>query len=77
MNTTERRKNMPYRIVVDRELCSGFGSCIQVDPETFALGSDGIAVALVASTDRDAAVSAARSCPMGAILVLDGAEQAA
>jgi len=61
---------MKHRIVVERDLCSGFGSCVDLDPETFGLGSDGIVVAHVDATDREAAVTAARSCPMGAIRVL-------
>ena len=62
---------MKYRIVVERDLCSGFASCVDLDPDTFMLGSDGIVVVDVPETDRDIAVKAARSCPMGAIRVLD------
>jgi ferredoxin len=62
---------MQYRIIVERDLCSGFGSCVDLDPETFGLGRDGLVVAHVDATVREAAVTAARSCPMGAIRVLD------
>ena len=62
---------MSYRIVIDRDACSGFATCADLDPETFGLGDDGIAVALVDRTDREAAVAAARACPMGAIRVVD------
>jgi ferredoxin len=62
---------MSYRIVIERDLCSGFGACADLDPETFALAPDGIAVARVEVTDRRAAVAAARECPMGAIRVVD------
>lgn len=66
---------MAYRIILDRDACSGFGACADLDPETFAVGDDGVAVALVDRTDREAVVSAARACPMGAIRVVgdDGA----
>lgn len=60
-----------HRIEIDRELCSGFGACADLHPESFALGADGIAVALVEVTDRDAAAAAARECPMGAIRIGD------
>lgn len=60
-----------HRIIIDRDLCSGFGACADLDPESFALGSDGIVVALVETTHRHAAVAAARECPMGAIRVSD------
>ncbi len=61
---------MAYRIILDRDACSGFGACVDLDPETFAVGDDGIAVVLVDRTDAEAAVAAARACPMGAIRVM-------
>lgn len=62
---------MTYRIVIDRGACSGFGSCVAADPETFAIGADGLAETITETTDRPAALEAARSCPMGAITVVD------
>jgi len=62
---------MAYRIIIDRDLCSGFGACVDIDPDTFALGDDGVVVALGESTDRSEAVEAARACPMAAIRVVD------
>lgn len=61
-----------HRIVIERDLCSGFGACADLDPASFALGSDGVAVALVEVTDHESALAAARACPMGAISVTDG-----
>ena len=61
------------RIAIERDLCSGFGACADLDPESFALGADGVAVALVEVTDREEAIAAARACPMGAIRVADDA----
>lgn len=60
-----------FRIAIDRTLCSGFGSCLDAAPGLFELGGDGIAVARVESTDALAAFEAARSCPMGAISIVD------
>ena len=62
---------MSYRILIERDLCSGFGACADLDPETFKLGPDGVAVARADVTDREAAVDAARACPMGAVRVVD------
>ena len=59
-----------YRIQIDRSLCSGFGSCADAAPESFALGGDGIAVVLDGGLD-DRVLEAARGCPMGAIAVFD------
>ena len=64
---------MAYRIIIDRDLCSGFGACADIDPETFALGDDGIVVGLVGTTGRSEALEAARACPMAAIRVVDDA----
>ena len=46
---------MTYRIVIDRGACSGFGSCVETDPETFAIGADGLVETLTETTDRLAA----------------------
>jgi ferredoxin len=57
---------MTYRITVDRNLCSGFGSCVQLAPHLFRLEGES-ASALVAETDDPRALEAQASCPMGAI----------
>jgi ferredoxin len=56
-----------YRITIDRNLCSGFGTCEELAPQLFRLGSDGIASAVVAETDDQGALDAAAGCPMAAI----------
>jgi ferredoxin len=64
-----------YRIVIDRSLCSGFGSCAELAPEVFELDGEGL-VSIRTGTSGDAAVlDAAAACPMAAISVLE--EQAA
>ena len=62
---------MSYTIIIDRSVCSGFGSCVDAAPHIFALGGDGIATATAETDDREAALRAACECPMGAITVLD------
>ena len=68
-----------YKIVIDRSLCSGFGTCAELAPNLFDVGPDGIAASRVGQTDDEAVLDAAASCPMGAIAVYDLAsgEQAA
>jgi ferredoxin len=68
-----------YRIIIDRSLCSGFGTCAELAPELFEVGPDGVAATRVGTTDDPAALDAAVSCPMAAISVFDLAsgEQAA
>jgi ferredoxin len=68
-----------YRIVIDRSLCSGFGTCAELAPDLFEVGPDGVAAARAGTSDDLALLDAAASCPMGAISVFDLAtgEQAA
>ncbi|HYY77263.1 MAG TPA: ferredoxin [Gaiellaceae bacterium] len=68
-----------YRIVIDRSLCSGFGTCAELAPELFEVGPDGVAATRVGTTDDPGVLDAAASCPMAAISVFDLArgEQAA
>ena len=62
---------MSYTIIIDRDVCSGFGACVDSAPRIFAMGGDGIATAQPQTDDRQSALNAARECPMGAITVLD------
>jgi ferredoxin len=66
-----------YRIEIDRSLCSGFGSCAELAARSFVLGPDGIAVVRETETDDEAVLEAARSCPMGAIVVYDESDRQA
>ena len=68
-----------YKIVIDRSLCSGFGTCADLAPNVFQVAGDGIAEARVGESDDPSVVEAAAQCPMGAIAVYDLAtgEQAA
>ena len=60
-----------YRIVIDRSLCSGFGSCVEHAPNVVRL-ERGVAVA-AGETPDPAILGAATACPMGAIVVFDEA----
>lgn len=60
-----------YRIEIDRSLCSGYGTCIDLAPGLFELSDDLIAVARVGETDSEAAIEAASACPMGAIRLVE------
>ena len=59
---------MTYRIVIDRSLCSGFGSCAELAPEAFEL-EGGVATLRAPSSDDPAVLDAVDSCPMGALSV--------
>jgi ferredoxin len=62
-----------YCISIDSGLCSGFGSCVDLAPDLFRLESGGVAATITAATDNPAALDAADSCPMGAIVVTEAA----
>ena len=68
-----------YKIVIDRSLCSGFGTCAELAPNLFQVAGDGIAEARVGESDDPSVLDAAAQCPMGAIAIYDLAtgEQAA
>lgn len=59
------------RIVIDRSLCSGFGSCAELAPHLFQIDAEGIASLRVGTADDATALDAAASCPMGAIAVIE------
>jgi ferredoxin len=60
-----------FRIEIDRELCSGFASCVQDAPEIFELDRSGKATLLVKETDDEKALNAVAGCPMNAITAID------
>ncbi|TML29267.1 MAG: ferredoxin [Actinobacteria bacterium] len=59
-------------IEVDRQLCYGFGDCVDTAPAVFALDDEDVSVVI----DPDGAplddiVEAAQNCPVDAIVILD------
>ncbi len=60
-----------YCISIDPSLCSGFGSCVDIAPAVFRLEAGGVAAAVTSTTEDPAALDAADSCPMGAIVVTE------
>lgn len=63
---------MPYRIKIDRSLCTGYGECVGIAPEVFQLGDDNVSVVLdPEGSDDEAVLDAARACPVDAIHLMD------
>lgn len=60
-----------YRIVIDRSLCSGFGSCAELAPEIFEVDNGGLVSLRRGTSDDPSALDAAAACPMGAISVIE------
>lgn len=61
------------RVLVDRDLCAGTGTCEQFAPEHFELSLDDDVVTVirpqVSPAERSAVEAAVASCPMGALRV--------
>ena len=59
------------KVIVDRDLCEGYGTCAVVAPELFRLDEWGFAEVVgegdVAAEHEDAARRALHECPMNAI----------
>ncbi len=59
-------------ILIDRNLCVGFGDCIEVAPRAFKLDEEGVAVLLEPeAAGRDRLLRACAACPVDAITVLN------
>ena len=60
-------------IRIERDLCVGFGDCIDVAPDVFELDDEGIAAFKTGDpvVDRDVLLDACSSCPVDALTALD------
>lgn len=59
-------------VEVDLHLCVGFGDCVEVSPDSFALDAEGLAEFVAPEEEiRERLLEACRSCPVDAITVRD------
>jgi ferredoxin len=59
---------------IDRDLCVGFGDCIDVAPDVFELDAEGVAVVKEGASEQvehDRLLEACRSCPVDALTAHD------
>ena len=62
------------RVRIDRNLCVGFGDCIEGAPEAFVLDDEGLAIFKQPDTvERARLLAACDACPVDAITVWDEA----
>ena len=61
------------KVRIDRDLCVGFGDCMDVVTGVWEFDDDGIIVFQedVAPVDRDSLVEACKSCPVDALIALN------
>jgi ferredoxin len=70
VSSRDDREIAGLRVHIDRDLCVGFGDCIDIAPEAFALDEEGIAEILSAeSLERERFLRACAACPVDAITV--------
>ena len=57
------------KIMIDKELCIGCGTCVGIAPEYFKLNDEGKSTAIKQydEKDKDKILEAKQSCPAGAI----------
>ena len=57
-------------VVVDRDLCFGFGDCVDTLPDVFALDEESKAIVLtIGDASVDDLVEASQNCPVDAIVI--------
>jgi len=60
------------RLRIDRELCVGFGDCVEAAPGAFVLDGEGLAVfAAPENATREALIAACDACPVDALTAWD------
>ena len=65
-------KRHRFTIEVDRELCFGFGDCVDSAPGVFELDAENKSVVVDPDAqDRDTIMLAAQDCPVDAIFIID------
>lgn len=70
----EEREVGGLRVRIDRELCVGFGDCVEGAPEAFVLDDEGLAVfKQPEAAPRERLLAACEACPVDALTVWDEA----
>jgi len=72
MSEEEKKELKIKKIVVDRSLCIGAGTCVVLAPGTFELDDENIAVVIdEAGNSAEEILMGAESCPTKAIFLYD------
>ena len=67
---------MDVRLVINPDLCIGYGECVAEDPAAVTLGEDGCAHALVHLISAERAQRICAVCPTGAMSTADAVDAA-
>ena len=73
MDNTSERTLEGLRVQIDRDLCVGFGDCIEVLPDVFEFDDEGIAIFKDGDlvTAREKLLDACASCRVDALVAWD------
>lgn len=68
----EKKPLIISKIVIDRDLCIGAGTCVTLAPETFQMDDENKAILVdLRGNDAETILMAAESCPTKAIFLYD------
>ena len=69
----EERQAAGLMVKIDRLICVGFESCVEVAPDLFQMDEEGIAIFTsdTNEVDKKTVLEACKECPVDALVVLD------
>ena len=69
----EERQVAGLVVKIDRLICVGFETCVDVAPDLFQMDEEGIAIFTSATNevDKETVLEACKECPVDALVVLD------
>ena len=68
----EKKPLVISKIVIDRDLCIGAGTCVAIAPDTFQMDDENKAILVnLTGNDAETILMAAESCPTKAIFLYD------
>ena len=69
----EERQVADLMVKIDRLICVGFETCVEVAPDLFQMDEEGIAIFTsdTNEVDKETVLEACKECPVDALVVLD------
>ena len=70
---SEERQVAGLVVKIDRLICVGFETCVEVAPDLFQMDEEGIAIFTsdTNEVDKETVLEACKECPVDALVVLD------
>ncbi len=69
----EERQVAGLMVKIDRLICVGFETCVEVAPDLFEMDEEGIAIFTsdTNEVDKEVVLASCKECPVDALVVLD------